>query len=120
MTVPVDTTVTLYKGDEKSPRLHPIDIEAWVRLGWEERPDNISPPSAPAQTPTDATVILYKGDEKSPPLHPIDVATWTGLGWSETKTEEPKEVKMEPPKEEDVPKAEVETPRKRAAKPDSV
>lgn len=119
MTVPVDTTVTLYKGKESSPRLHPIDVASWVKLGWEERPDNVLPPENSAPVQTDATVVLYKGDEKSPPLHPIDVAQWMGLGWSESKPVEAPKVEPENHKPEDPPKVD-DTPKKRTAKPDTV
>ncbi|MEM9947798.1 MAG: hypothetical protein AAF810_17310 [Cyanobacteria bacterium P01_D01_bin.36] len=39
----------LYKGDQVSPLLHPIDARAWINLGWSEtKHDPVAAAGAPA------------------------------------------------------------------------
>jgi len=121
MTVPTDTTVTLYKGDISSPKLHPVDVADWVRLGWAERKVEALSPEEPPPAPTDKPITLYKGEEVSPPLHKIDIKAWESLGWAEGKVSEPPEKVAETPETEDPlkvsdpPKVE-DPPKKRTTK----
>lgn len=49
--------IQLYKGAERSPFLHEIDVSGWIRLGWSRDPQQSNTPPDPIteDTPNSAT-----------------------------------------------------------------
>ena len=50
---------TIYKGSESIDIHHAIDLEGWLKEGWE-----VTPPSKPIETPKDAPKIKRKRKAK--------------------------------------------------------
>jgi hypothetical protein len=70
MTVPTDTSVTLYKEGVASPPLHPIDVGGWLNLGWSYEKEE-TPKTEPKTEPNAGTTASEEVLETAPISEPV-------------------------------------------------